>query len=226
MQIASWLLVTSTLIAAPAPRPSTNDTAVTADQTAQHTNFAAQQRATIAATPANSSPVYRFGLGGNIVVSNYGIGASSRYWFTKHIGVAGLASWSPARRYNQYSYLTGSTQTFETSSTISASPSVMFMLNQTDENREVSLRPYFGIGAGYIHATRGTAPIITGPTGTTVTYSGMTEHAYGGAEMMFRDYPNLAISGELIYYNIPNTFLNRIYMDGLNFQIAAHFYIK
>jgi len=229
MQLASWVLVSSTLVAPPA-RPATTGTAVSADQGRPAVTFAApQQRGTIARPPVTSSPTYRFGLGGSVVMSNYGIGASARYWFNKHIGVSAMTQWRPGREYSTYSPFTGVLSTVQTSSTISATPSVMVMLNETDSNREVSFRPYMGVGSGYIRGSRFASQGVPGATpgvATSVTYSGRTDQAYGGTEMFFRDYPSLAISAEMIYVNVPRNFVNRYTTDGLNFQVAAHFYLK
>jgi outer membrane protein W len=226
MQLASWVLVTSTLVA-PSTRPATTDAGVRADEKRPAVSFAAaQQRSTIVTGPVSSAPTYRFGLGGSIVVSNRGIGASSRYWFTKHIGVSAMAAWRPGSEYMSYSPLTGATSRLRTSTTITAAPSLMVMLNETDPNREVSFRPYMGVGAGYIYGSRVAALGTTPGATTTLTYSGRTDQAYAGTEMFFRDYQNLAISAEMIYINVPNSFVNRRSVDGLNFQLAAHFYLK
>jgi hypothetical protein len=219
MQIASWLLVTSTFAA---PAPATN-AAPAADQTPAVSYAAAQQRATVGPLPAQFSPARRFGLGGSLSVSNRGIAGSTRYFFNKHLGAGINAGWSRPRTYYS-TYYTANQNPIVTSSTVQASPIVIYSFNETDSNREVSLRPYVTAGAGYLRASRPGGQTIAASSG--YSYSGTSEYASFGSEIFFRDHPNFALSAEGIYYNIPKNFLNRYYTDGMNFQIAATFYLK
>jgi len=220
MQIASWLLVTSTLAVPPAP-PTT---APAGEAMRPAVSFAAdQQRATIGPVPSQFSPARRLGLGGSIAVSNRGIAGSTRYFFNKHLGAGISAGWyRPYAGYSSYS--TANNPVIRTTSTVQASPMVIYSFNETDQNREVSLRPYITAGAGYLRATR---PLGTTTNGSnTYSLTGTSEYASFGSEIFFRDHPNFALSAEAIYYNIPTNFLNRYYTDGMNFQIAATFYLK
>lgn len=221
MQIASWLLVTSTLAAPTAP--ATNAPAPAADQATTVSYAAAQQRATVGPLPAQFSPARRFGLGGSLSVSNRGIAGSTRYFFNKHLGAGVTAGWSRPRAYYS-TYYTANQNPILTSSTVQASPIVIYSFNETDSNREVSLRPYVTAGAGYLRASRPAGQTIAASSG--YSYSGTSEYASFGSEIFFRDHPNFALSAEGIYYNIPKNFLNRYYTDGMNFQIAATFYLK
>jgi len=219
MQIVSWLLVTSTL-AAPAV-PATKAPATQPEVAAPAVSFVAPQQRPTTAPLSASSPARSIGLGGALSVSNYGISGSTRYYFNTHLGVAVSGGWfRPRTAYASY-YTPGSPVVQRTSSTVMASPSLIYSFNETDPNREVSLRPYAGLGLGYIRATRPSGPISPG-----YSYSATSQHASFGSEIFFRDHPNFALSAEAIYYNIPNRFLNRYYVDGMNFQVAATFYLK
>jgi hypothetical protein len=221
MQIASWLLVTSTLAAPPAP--ATNATASTGDVARPAVSFAAdQQRATIGPLPAKFSPARTFGLGGSLMVSNTGIFGSTRYFFNSHLGAGISAGWMRPRTIYR-TYYTANQNPILTSSTVSASPIVVYSFNETDSNREVSLRPFVTAGAGYLHASRPEGQ-LPGPNG--YSYTAVSKYASFGSEIFFRDHPNFALSAEAIYYDIPKNFLNRYYVDGMNFQISASFYLK
>ena len=218
MQIASWLLVTSTLVLPPA-RPATTapDTGVTAAQPATPVD-AAQQRTPLVPSGAKS-PSHRIGLGGSVAVSNYGIGGSTRYWFSKHVGVSMAAAWLRPRQYGYSGY---AAQT-ASSSTVMASPSLMVTFSQTDPDRAVSLRPYAGVGLSYVHATSRPGQPANVPAGT---YSNTMPIEFGGVELFFRDHPNFALSVDGTYYRLPSQFVNRYYVNGLNVAVAAHFYLK
>jgi hypothetical protein len=219
MQIVSWLLVTSSL-AAPAA-PATNAPATQPEVSAPAISFAApQQRPTMAPLPSASTPARSIGLGGGLSVSNYGISGSTRYFFNKHVGFAISGGWYRPRTYATY-YTPNSAIEARTSSTVMASPSMIISFNETDPNREVSVRPYVGIGAGYIRASRPSGLRAPG-----YSYSATSQHASFGSEIFFRDHPNFALTAEAIYYNIPNDFMNRMYVDGLNFQVGATFYLR
>jgi len=50
--------------------------------------------------------------------------------------------------------------------------------------------------------------------------------AFGGAEFMFKDAPRFALSSELTYYRLPDRIERTSTLDGLNYVIAVHFYLK
>lgn len=218
MQVALWLLVTSTLVPSVPPATATAPAvSVTAAQPAA-TPDAAQQRAQITPTSA-ASPAHRVGFGGSLAVSNVGVGGSTRYWFSKHVGVSMAAGWSRPRRYGYNGYVVPTAN----SSTVTAMPSVMVSFGQTDPDRAVSLRPYAGMGVSYVHATSRPGQLTNVPAGT---YSNTTPVEFGGAEIFFRDHPRFALSVDGVYYRLPLQFVNRYYVNGLNVQVAAHFYLK
>jgi len=55
--------------------------------------------------------------------------------------------------------------------------------------------------------------------------SGTGMHAFGGAEVSFKDAEQIALSAELIYYRLPVRISNYS-IDGLNYLVAVHFYLK
>lgn len=197
MQIASLLLVTATLVAPPPPAAPP----------------AAQQRATMA--PSAQTPSHRLGFGGSLAVSNYGVGGSTRYWFSRHVGVSMAAGWYRPRYYGY--------QPAVRSSTVMAMPSVMVTFNSTDPDRAVSLRPYVGVGVSFMHATGFSSQTIQVPSNA---YSSTTPVGLGGTELFFRDHPSLTLSVDGVYYRLPSQFVNRANVNGLNIQVSAHFYLK
>jgi outer membrane protein W len=218
MQIASWLLVTSTLVA-PAVRPATTATTIGLEPAPPAVSVSAadsaQQRATMA-PPAATTPSHRLGFGGSLAVSNQGFSGSTRYWFSTHVGLSMAAGWYRPRLY-------GYSQAGTSSSTLMAMPSLMVTFSSTDPNREVSLRPYLGAGVSYLHATTNVNQVVALP-GT--TYSSTTPVALGGTELFFRDHPSLTVSVDGIYYRLPSQFVNRANFDNLNVQVSVHFYLK
>jgi outer membrane protein W len=206
MQIAFLLLVTSALVAPPAASLSSSSPA------------AAQQRAAAAPT-ATISQAHRLGFGGAVAVSNQGFSGSTRYWFSRHVGVSMAAGWYRPRQYGYSGY----SSSVSSPSTVMASPSLMVTFNSTDPNREVSLRPYLGVGASYMHATSRPGQVAGAPAGT---YSNTTPVGLGGTELFFRDHPSLTLSVDGIYYRLPSQFVSRANVNGLNFQVSAHFYLK
>jgi len=201
MLIAPLLFITSTM-APPVPAPAAP---------------AAQQRPTVAPAAMNA-PVHRLGFGGSLAVSNVGVAGSTRYWFSKHVGVSLYAGWYRPRVYGYSGYSSPVTRP----STISATPSLMVTLGSTDPGRPVSLRPFVGVGASYMHATNALVPVA----GVTQTSSAWSPMALGGSEFFFRDHPSLSLSAEATYYRVPSTFLNARSVGGLNFQVGVHFYLK
>jgi hypothetical protein len=173
---------------------------------------APNQRAT---TPQSTERPHQFGVGGSITASTRGAAGDVRYWFNDHLGVNMTAGW-----YRSYY----ETTTGERPSTIHASPSVIYMFGKPNYTREVDIRPFIGGGASYLHARR---PIVS-TTGNILTTesSGTGMHAFGGAEISFKDAEQIALSAELIYYRLPVRIASRSSLDGLNYLVAVHFYLK
>ena len=169
-----------------------------------------------AAMPAQqTAPPPRLGIGGSITASNYGAAGDVRYWLNDHLGVQMSAGWY------QSSYQTPSG---DHASTMHAAPSVIYLIGSTDPTRAVYIRPYFGGGASYVRSSQ---PFVA-PNGriTLGENSGTGMQAFGGAEVMFKDAPRFALSGELVYYRLPDSVASTTSLDGLNYVIAVHFYLK
>jgi hypothetical protein len=56
--------------------------------------------------------------------------------------------------------------------------------------------------------------------------SGTGMQAFGGAEITFKEADQVALSAELIYYRLPIRLMNINSIDGMNYLIAVHFYLK
>lgn len=216
MPLGTWFLVTATLAAPSAPGPAVSfRLAVDLNASvAARSAGATDQRAT-STTPQQGERPHQFGIGGSITASTRGAAGDVRYWFNDHIGVNLTAGW----------YRSG----FETPSgqrptTVHVSPSVIYLIGRPNYTREVDIRPFVGGGASYLRATR---PIVS-PTANILTAesSGTGMHAFGGAELTFKDAEQLALSGELIYYRLPVQLSNRSSLDGLNYLVAVHFYLR
>ena len=224
MQIATWLFVASTLVS-PAPAPAPTTLVIHSATTASHpaASFAGgQQRATVAPIGGITGPSNRFGLGGALSVSNLGINGSVRYWVTKHVGVSMDAGWFRPYGYQTYNSVYGATAGI-TPSTMLASPSVMVRFGTTDPNRAVSFRPYAGGGVTYAHAT---SVIQTTATSSAFSRSLTTSHEFAGAEMFFRDHPNLALNFEGIHTDLPGVFASRQSLTRTTFVVGATFYLR
>jgi hypothetical protein len=216
MQIAPWLIVTTTLTAPALPAsdgPGLQPVraAIAAAEPAQQQ----PQRPIPLATGAPQEPSHRFGLGANITMSNNGGGASMRYWIGDHIGVSFQAAF-----YRIPTRISSLTREAEYITAVQALPSAMYMLGTADATKLVTLRPYVGIGGHYIRANG--IPRSPSPLGQRV--NGMGVEAYGGAELSFLDYPDLTISNELMYLRLPESFGTAF--SRWNYAVAVHFYLK
>jgi hypothetical protein len=223
MQIASWLLVTSSLVT-PAPKPGAATPAIV--PAAQTIAYDDQQPRQNPLTPSSNtqtqSQTHQFGLGAAITMTNRGAGASMRYWFGEHVGVSMDTTWYRGGNYRSYSPTTGTTTSRSLGDSFQAAPAMMVLFGQANPKQVVSLRPYVGGGFSYstVSSTVRTSSAI-GQRG-----SGFGQQAFGGIEMSFADYPSLTISNEFTYYRLPSTSTTSSTIDGLNYLVAVHFYLK
>ena len=153
------------------------------------------------------------GLGGQVSVSNSGVGGGTRLFFTKRLGVNLNAFW-----YNGSPTSYGPAQ----GSTYGAVPSFMFMLTQPS-TRDVEIRPYVGGGMSYISSSR---PVTTANVSTQERFNGVGGQVLGGVELTFREAQFMTISAEGIYYKLPVAMVNTSMMDGMNWLMAVHFFVK
>jgi hypothetical protein len=154
---------------------------------------------------------HRFGLGGQVTASNRGASGALRYWFGDRVGVDFTAGYFRAR--------TGST--FRASS-LQVSPAVLVLLTDANPARSIDIRPYVGGGVSY---GRTFSSIQTDDV-VTPRVSGTGGQAFGGVEMTFQDEPNLAISAETGYYRQPIRFAGSPVVDGVDFRVYVHYYLR
>jgi outer membrane protein W len=230
MQIAPLLLVTTSLITPAPAQPGPSVDLFRPDLMKNITLEAVQQPRQNPITQSNPNtqdPTHQFGLGAALTMTNRGVGGSMRYWFGDHVGVTLQASWYKSGGYRAYS-ITGVNADIPTGHTYQVMPSLILLFGQTDPTKVVSLRPYVGGGASYASSSR-PVTTLTGPTSSTVSLyrtSGIGQVGFGGIELSFLDYPSLTISNEIAYYRLPVKLGNRTAVDGVNYQVAVHFYLK
>jgi hypothetical protein len=163
--------------------------------------------------PMSVDRPHTVGLGGQVSVSNSGVGGGTRLFFGKQLGVNLNAFW-----YNGSPTAYGPSQ----GSTYGAVPSFMFMLTQPS-TRDVEIRPYVGGGMSYISSSR---PVTTANTTMSERFTGVGGQVFGGVELTFREAQFMTISAEGIYYKLPVAMVNTSMMDGMNWLMAVHFFVK
>jgi len=159
---------------------------------------------------------HRFAVGGTIGVSARGAGGAIRYWFGDRLGVDLQAAWS--RPYNAYGSSTGNT--------FQVLPSFMFMLRPVNPTADIDVRPYVGGGFNYLQSSAYHPPTTRGSTAVNQDTNGIGGQAFGGIEMTFKDAQKMTISAEMVYYNLPVRTLSAQAIDGFNYTIAFHYYLK
>jgi len=159
---------------------------------------------------------HRFALGGTIGVSTHGAGGAVRYWFGDRLGVDLQAAWS--RPYNAYGSSTGNT--------FQVLPSFMLMLKPINPMADIDVRPYVGGGFNYLQSSAYHPPTTPGSTVANQDTNGIGGQAFGGMEMTFKDAQKMTISAEIVYYNLPIRTVSAQAIDGVNFTIAFHYYLK
>ena len=150
------------------------------------------------------------------MVGSSGAAGGMRAFFGERLGVNVTAGW--------YRGVSGYPTVPNQGSTFAVMPSFIMMLSQPNLTREVDIRPYVGAGMNYVYATGGTRS--TGVPNTTVSRSGVGGQVFGGAEMTFRDAKAMTISVEGIYYALPVNYINTNVIDGFNWVLAFHFYLR
>ena len=208
MQIASWLLATTTLIA---PAPQNPDlTAALAMLPAASDPTAADQQLPVSPITRTAQPLpapHRLGVGGTFTMSNRGAGAGIRYWFGEHLGTAVQATWFRGS-------FRGPGGTSANGNFMQAFASATYLFGVADAGKVANLRPYVGAGALYVNGVR--TPGLPGNA------SGTGPVAFGGVELTLQDYPGLSISNEIIYTGLPSGFVrNRV-----AYQLSIHMYLR
>lgn len=156
------------------------------------------------------------GLGGQLAISNRGAGAGARFFFGDRLGVNLNAFWyRPSTRYS----VPGN----EPGATYGAFPSFIYMLTKAGGDRDVDIRPYVGAGMSYVSGTRNVA---SGNTVIRQRVGGAGGQVFGGVEMTFSGADFMTLSAEGVYYRLPVRFVNSSVVDGFNYLVAVHFYMK
>lgn len=208
MDPASWLLLTVALAGPPQQAP-----VVAVPQTVIRANFdpaAPQQR-----QPTGERPLppderpHLVGVGSALTATSQGIGGATRVFFNDRIGVDFVAAW-----YNPPNRNT-------TGSVFNVTPSFIYMLKLPNDLANIDIRPYIGGGLSYVYSSyRATGTVYTGSD------SGIGGQVFGGAEVTFKEAQFVTISFEGRYYSLPGRSVNVNMIDGMNFMMMFHFYLK
>ncbi len=202
----SWVFLTLALSGS----PQTPVTVVPPPTSVIRANFDQQgpQQQGERAAPPDERP-HRMGIGPALTAGSGGAGASMRMFFNDRIGVDFTAGWSSPRTPNM------------TGSTFYVTPSFHFMLKRSDDLASVDIRPYVGGGFNYVRSSY--RPVTTPYTEAA---SGIGGQVYGGAEITFEGAQWVTISAEGRYYSLPVRTVNANMIDGMNFVMMFHFYLR
>jgi outer membrane protein W len=217
MQLATLVLVTASLIS-PQPSPSRVTAADSADHAAAPPSAEQRDRRQQITNGPTERP-HTVGLGASIGISTYGGGGSVRYWFGDRVGLNFDAAWT--RPYQRTTTPQGTA--ISRGSVFQALPSMLVNLKKANQDADIDLVPYVGAGLHYINSSRPltyTAPTLDQRT------SGMGGQVFGGVEMSFKETPSLTISVEGIYYRLPVRVANARLIEGFNYLVAIHWYLK
>ncbi len=173
-----------------------------------------QRRAVEERDRSSGERPHTVGLGSQVSVSNRGAGGGGRFWFGERLGFNINASWYRPR------YTVSGAQP---GSTFGVFPSFILMLTKPDPTRDIDVRPYVGGGISYISGSQRVTS--SGATAFART-SGTGGQAFGGVELTFKEADWMTVSAEGIYYRLPVRIVNSSVVDGFNYLLAFHFYLK
>jgi outer membrane protein W len=152
---------------------------------------------------------HQIGIGSAITATTQGLGGATRYFFNDRLGIDFVASWYNPRTRNT------------TGSVFNVTPSVVYMLKLPNDLASIDIRPYVGGGLSYVRSSyRQAGTIYTGDD------SGLGGQVFGGAELTFQDAQFVTISFEGRYYRLPTQTVNVNMIDGFNFMMMFHFYVR
>ena len=143
-----------------------------------------------------------FGTGGG--------GLSFRFFFNDRLGVNLAGGWAHAPNSSQ-------------GYTAYVAPSVVYMLTKSKKLADIDVRPYVGGGLNFSNSS---APVQTTRTNVSSGSSGLGMQVYGGVEVTFQDVKSLAISAEVTHYELAATGYSTATMQGTNFLMMFHYYMK
>ena len=174
--------------------------------------------------PVSNAPSQRphtVGFGGTFGVSNYGGGGSVRYWFGDRVGLNANVSWT--RPYGGVRTTTG--RTVSSGSVFQALPSVIVNLKKPDPNADIELMPYAGAGLHYITAS---GPIGY-PSRHLVVRSADERHwrpgVWRGRDVVQGSADRRSASRASIT-GFRCASANAQMIEGFNYLVAVHFYLK
>jgi hypothetical protein len=210
MDVASWLLFSLALTGPPQQAP-----VVAPPPAVIRANFGSpdQQR-----PPTGERPLppderpHQVGIGAGFSATTQGLGGATRFFFNDRFGVDFMASWYHPQTRNT------------TGSIFNATPSVVYMLKLPNDLASIDIRPYVGGGLSYVRSSY--RPINTINTIYTGDTSGLGGQVFGGAELTFQDAQFVTISFEGRYYSLPVQTVNVNMIDGFNFMMMFHFYLR
>lgn len=152
---------------------------------------------------------HQIGIGSALTATSRGLGGATRFFFNDRFGIDFVASW-----YNPQTRNT-------TGSVFNVTPSVVYMLKLPNDLANIDIRPYVGAGFSYVRSSY--RPIGTAYTGSD---SGLGGQVFGGAELTFKEAQFVTISFEGRYYSLPTQTVNVNMIDGFNFMMMFHFYLR
>ena len=158
--------------------------------------------------PPDERP-HQVGIGSAVTATSRGLGGATRFFFNDRFGIDFVASW-----YNPQTRNT-------TGSVFNVTPSVVYMLKLPNDLANIDIRPYVGAGFSYVRSSY--RPIGTAYTGSD---SGLGGQVFGGAELTFKEAQFVTISFEGRYYSLPTRTVNVNMIDGFNFMMMFHFYLR
>jgi hypothetical protein len=206
----SWLFLTVALTGLPQQAPPPVSILPTAPirATFEPAADARPQQQGERAQPQNDRP-HMVGVGSAITGGSQGIGGATRFFFNERIGIDFNVSWYHPQVRNA------------TGSIFQVTPSFQYMLKPMNELASVDIRPYVGGGLNYVYSSyRPTYVVNYQATG------GLGGQAYGGAEITFEGAKWVTISVEGRYYALPVNTVNVSMVDGMNFLMMLHFYLR
>lgn len=209
----SWLFLTVALSGSPQQAPPAAPPALTLPTAPIRARFdtaadAQPQQQGERALPQNDRP-HVVGVGSAITGGSQGIGGATRFFFNERIGIDFNVSWY----HPQVRSATGSI--------FQVTPSFQYMLKPMNELAAVDIRPYVGGGLNYVYSSYRPSYVVD-----YTANGGLGGQAYGGAEITFEDAKFLTISVEGRYYALPVHTVNVSMVDGMNFLMMLHFYLR
>lgn len=215
--VASLLLLTTLVSQAQLPGTSVTPPGATGTD-AVGTQSAAQPRSAQAddsnsGSTANERP-HAFGIGAAMGFGTAGGGGAFRM-FKGRVGVNALVNW-----YRPPSVVAGYTN----GSTFVAAPSLVVMLKPMNLKAAVDLRPYVGGGVSYSRRSFATRAV----NGTTASpaVDGIGTQEFGGVELTFQDVKSMTISAEVAHYSLGASTASNPVLEGTNFYLMFHFFLK